>query len=177
MNLISFPKKEEKIFGTFCFRFFLLMEVWPGDLTEANGCVRNINTSIQTKRGQTWWNLLVSVKYTIARNSKWWQIWDFESAKNMICMKTNMGDCGATFSPQLHCNQDLRPQPPILKSGTTDNVCREESRQKSKITENYQQSIDLWNKWGGIGIALTEWEKKKATKLKRPDQKNYLKIL
>ena len=32
-------------------------------------------------------------------------------------METNMGDCGATFSPRLHCNQDLRPQPPILKSG------------------------------------------------------------
>ena len=89
------------------------------------------------------------------------KIWDFESAKNMICMKTNMGDCGATFSPQLHCNQDLRPQPPILKSGTTDNVCREESRQKSKITENYQQSIDLWNKWGEIGKAGQNGRRKK----------------
>ena len=42
---------------------------------------------------------------------------EFKRRKYMICRETNMGDCGATFSPRLHCNQDLRPQPPILKSG------------------------------------------------------------
>ena len=55
------------------------------------------------------------------------------------------GDCGATFSPQLHCNQDLRPQPPILKSGTLDNVC------SGRIAEK-ERKLLFRNKLYGIEI-------------------------